>query len=276
MNRIEIAGTAAVALAALFFIFAERRRPYNPGQRLFRPGFWNDLVLYGLVQSFVLGLVIGRIIGALDAGTDWSRLHLVSDWPILWQLVFFFVVHDLYIYFFHRLQHRSRFLWRFHEAHHSVENVDWLSGVRSHSLEILVNQTVEFAPIVLLGAAPEVAVLKGMVSAVWGMFIHSNLDVRLGVLQYVVNGPEMHRWHHANDPAAYNRNFATKLALWDWLFGTAYFPPRDERNAAKYGLAGTPFPEAFPSGYFVQQALAFRPAADPPGKSAPDGSGGAT
>jgi hypothetical protein len=41
-----------------------------------------------------------------------------------------------------------------------ASDVDWLSGARSHALEILINQTIEFAPIVLLGAAPEVALIK--------------------------------------------------------------------------------------------------------------------
>src|SRR5262249_49895226 len=159
----------------------------------------------------------------LDVRTGWSHQGLVSGWAVWLQVLFFLLTHDLYIYLFHRLQHRSRLLWRIHEAHHSVPEVDWLSGIRSHSLEILINQTIEFAPIVLVGAAPEVAVIKGTVSAIWGMFIHSNLDIRLGVLQYVINGPEMHRWHHADQPEAYGTNFATKFAFWDWLFGTAYF-----------------------------------------------------
>ncbi len=139
-----------------------------------------------------------------------------------------------------------------------MPQVDWLSGVRSHALEILVNQTIEFAPIVLLGAPPAVAVLKGAISAIWGMLIHANLDLRLGKLQYVINGPEMHRWHHATDPAAYHRNFSTKLAVWDWLFGTAYFPDPAVRKAHAYGLSYVQYPEQFPLGYFVQQAYAFR------------------
>ncbi|HTS88401.1 MAG TPA: sterol desaturase family protein [Gemmatimonadales bacterium] len=269
MTAVEAGSAVAIVAAAATFSILERRYPYNPGQGLLRTGFWNDLVLYCFVQSYVLGLVIGRVIAAVDAHTGWSRLHLVSGWPILGQLAFFIVTHDLYIYLFHRLQHRSPLLWRLHEAHHSVENVDWLSGVRSHALEILINQTIEFAPIVLLGAAPEVAVLKGTISAIWGMFIHSNLDVRLGWWQYVLNGPEMHRWHHATDPKAHNRNFSTKLAIWDWMFGTAYFPSRDALKAKGYGLIGGAFPEEFPAGYFVQQALAFRPMDQPPSVLAP-------
>ena len=163
------------------------------------------------------------------------------------------VTHDLYIYWFHRLQHSSPVLWRIHEAHHSNTSIDWLAGLRSHSLEILVNQTIEFAPMVLLGASPEVPLVKGMISAVWGLWIHANVDVRTGRLQWVVNGPEAHRWHHATDPDAHNLNFATKLALWDRLFGTAFLPRG--RKPSGYGLIGV----AFPRGYLRQHLFAFRP-----------------
>jgi sterol desaturase/sphingolipid hydroxylase (fatty acid hydroxylase superfamily) len=269
VNRIEIATFGAIVLAGVAFTVLERWFPYNTGQRVLRTGFWNDIVLYCLVQSYVLGVLIGRLVTFIDGHTGWSRLGLVSGWPIAGQLGFFLVTHDLYIYTAHRLQHRWTFLWRFHEAHHSVPEVDWLSGVRSHAIEILINQTVEFAPILFLGAAPEVAVLKGAISAIWGMFIHSNLDVRLGPLQYVINGPEMHRWHHANDPVVYSKNFSTKLAIWDWIFGTAYFPDRERKKAGDFGL-GFRVPDSFPAGYFQQQALAFRRDMGPVGDSESD------
>lgn len=268
MTRLELWTLAAVVLAGATFTLLERWIPYNQGQRVLRTGYWIDIVLYCFVQSYVMGVLIGRLILWLDARTGLSRLGLVSAWPIAGQLAFFLVTHDLYIYGFHRLQHRTPFLWRLHEAHHSVPQVDWLSGVRSHAFEILVNQTIEFAPIVLLGAPPVVAALKGTISAIWGMLIHSNLDIRLGKLQYVINGPEMHRWHHATDPEAYDKNFSTKLAVWDWLFGTAYFPDPKVRKAHAYGLTYVEYPERFPLDYFVQQAYAFRrrvdPAAGPP------------
>jgi sterol desaturase/sphingolipid hydroxylase (fatty acid hydroxylase superfamily) len=131
--------------------------------------------------------------------------------------------------------------------------VDWLAGSRSHALEIMINQTIEFTPIVLLGAAPEIAVIKGMIDALWGMYIHSNIDVHSGKLQYIINGPEMHRWHHADkDTNAYNKNFGTKFAFWDWIFGTAYFP-RNEKPKY-YGLSHLNFPK----NYFKQLLFAFR------------------
>lgn len=251
LATIQLLTFAAIALAAVLLAYLEKRFPYNHGQKLFREGFFSDLVFYNFVQSFVMGSIISALIAQIDRHAELSRLQLLSSWPVLAQLAFFLITHDLYIYWFHRWQHRSKVLWRLHEAHHSTKDVNWLSGVRSHALEILINQTVEFAPIVLLGAAPEVALYKGALSAIWGMYIHSNLNVRTGKLQYFLNGPEMHRWHHANEAHAYNKNFATKLAIWDWLFGTAYFPKPEK--AAQYGLE-----YFFPKGYFKQLIFAFR------------------
>ena len=239
---------------ALVLTGLERLFPYSP-QRLFRTGFFTDLLGYGLLQSYVLGFAISGAIALVDRETGWSRLGLVSGWPVLGQLCFFFVVHDFYIYWFHRLQHYSDTLWRIHEAHHSVDDVDWLSGTRSHALEILINQSIEFLPIVLLGAAPEVALMKATLDAVWGMYIHSNLNVRAGVLQKLLNGPEMHRWHHARELPAPGKNFATKLALWDWLFGTAHLPRHKPRA---YGLDAPGYPKRGFWAYVKQHAHSLR------------------
>jgi len=70
-------------------------------------------------------------------------------------------------------------------------------------LEICINQSIEFAPNRAARRMARGGILKATLDAVWGMYIHSNIDVQSGALQYLVNGPEMHRWHHARDlPAA--------------------------------------------------------------------------
>ncbi len=240
-----------IVVASQVFILLERRFPYDKGQKLFRKGWFNDFFVYSLLKSFVLGLAIGGIINAIDRATGLSALHVLAGWPLWAQIGFFLVTHDFYIYWFHRAQHRFPVLWRIHEAHHSVENVDWLAGSRSHALEILINQTIEFAPITLLTGKPELAIIKGMIDAVWGMYIHSNIDAKAGVIQYVFNGPEMHRWHHSSEYTGYGFNYGTKFAFWDYLFGTAHRPARKPPG---YGLD-----EPFPESYLGQLAFAFRP-----------------
>jgi sterol desaturase/sphingolipid hydroxylase (fatty acid hydroxylase superfamily) len=238
---LELISMIVIAVAAILMVALEKLFPYTKGQKIFREGFFNDIILYSIVQSYVLGLIIFGFLNWIQFNTNLYQYSLIGDWPVWTQVLFFVVTHDFYIYWFHRWQHNNKFLWRTHEAHHSPKTVDWLSGARSHSLEILINQSVEFAPIILLGAAPEVAIYKGMKSAVWGMFIHSNIDVRLGKLQYFINGPELHRWHHSDDAGReFENNYGTKLAVWDWIFGTAFFPDPNVRKPIKYGLSDTP------------------------------------
>lgn len=250
MSSAELYSTLTIVGVAIFFILVERIWPYTEGQKVLREGFFDDLALYTVAQSYILGIFIFTyIINFIDSSTGLSRLRLFENVPIWIQLIFFLVTHDIYIYWMHRWQHKNKYLWRIHEAHHSPKKVDWLSGSRSHALEILINQTIEFLPIVLLGSPPEVIAYKGVISAVWGMYIHSNLNVHTGKLQKIINGPEMHRWHHSTGKGR-NRNFSTKLAIWDWIFGTAFFP---ETKPDEYGLK-----TYFPNHYFMQTLFAFR------------------
>jgi sterol desaturase/sphingolipid hydroxylase (fatty acid hydroxylase superfamily) len=251
MSSAELTSTIIIASSAAVFIILERIFPYTKDQKVLREGFFDDLALYTVAQSYILGIIIFTyIINFIDNSTGISRLQIFRDIPIWIQLVFFLVTHDLYIYWMHRFQHQNKFLWRIHEAHHSPKSVDWLSGSRSHAFEILINQTIEFLPIILLGSPPEVIAYKGVISAVWGMYIHSNLNIKTGKFQLIINGPEMHRWHHSTGKGR-NRNFATKLAIWDWLFGTAFFP---DTKPDEYGLK-----TYFPKNYFLQTLFAFRP-----------------
>jgi sterol desaturase/sphingolipid hydroxylase (fatty acid hydroxylase superfamily) len=240
-----------IASSAVLFMILERIFPYNKGQKPIREGFFDDLALYTIAQSYILSIIIfSYVIYFIDSTTGISRLRLFADVPIWIQLAFFTITHDFYIYWMHRWQHKNKWLWRIHEAHHSPKEVDWLSGSRSHALEILINQTVEFTPIILLGSPPEIVAYKGVISALWGMYIHSNLNINSGILQLIINGPEMHRWHHTTGKGR-NRNFSTKLAIWDWIFDTAYFP--EGQKAEIYGLISP-----FPAHYVQQFFYAFR------------------
>jgi len=239
----------------IFIIIWERVAPYRKGLPFFRDGFWVDLVWYTLIQSYFLKIVIfDYIIEPLKYHFDWSHFQFVHNWPIWVQVLFFLVTHDLYIYLFHRFQHSSKLFWRTHEAHHSVKQVDFLAGARSHVLEIIINQTIEFAPIILLGADPVVVPIKAMLDSMFGIFIHANIKVNLGRFKYFFNSPTLHLWHHANYREVFHANFSTKFSVWDYLFGTVYDP----------GYAPGDLPENwglyydYPRDYFLQHAFSVK------------------
>jgi len=226
--NVETISGLILLMTPFVFVVLERYFPYQKGLSVFRKGFWIDFIWYTLVQSFFLKILIfDFIIAPAEISLGIEKNGYISHWP-LWAIVLFFVVtHDFYIYWFHRFQHSNAWFWRTHEAHHSVENVDWLAGSRSHILEIIINQTIEFLPIFFLldiKTAAVVVPIKALIDALWGQFIHANVDVKLGRLGYIINGPELHQWHHADHAEVYHANFSTKLAIWDWIFGTIYKP----------------------------------------------------
>jgi sterol desaturase/sphingolipid hydroxylase (fatty acid hydroxylase superfamily) len=68
----------------------------------------------------------------------------------------------------------------------------------------------------------------GLVLVLSGFYVHSNLRLHLGPLRRVFCDNRFHRIHHSTDPAHFNTNFCAFTTIWDQLFGTAYFPRRDE------------------------------------------------
>jgi len=76
------------------------------------------------------------------------------------------------------------------------------------------------------------------------------------LMKKVFNSPEMHIWHHAYE-VPHDRpngmNYGLTLALWDYLFGTAYLP--HEGEAIKLGFPGL---EEFPDNFVQQSFYGFR------------------
>ena len=254
MTELEILPyTTGILIAwVVFIVTMERLFPYRKGLPLFREGFWVDLVWYTLIQSYFLRILIFEvIIVTLKSSFNWQPYQFLHNWSVTEQVLFFLITHDFYIYWFHRFQHANKYFWRTHEAHHSGKQVDFLEGSRSHIVEIIINQTIEFAPIILLGANPIVVPIKALLDAVFGIFIHANINVKFGKLKYFLNSPELHLWHHANYQEVFHANFSTKFSIWDYLFGTAYHPGHKPGNKREnWGLY-----YEYPKDYFVQHVF---------------------
>jgi sterol desaturase/sphingolipid hydroxylase (fatty acid hydroxylase superfamily) len=222
-----LAGLSAV------FVVLERLRPRDPTQRLVRPGLATDLA-YAVLNGHWLGVGIAvaaaplaRALDALlEAGGLSIHLGIAASWPWWAQLAIAFVAIDLAQWGIHNLLHRVPALWELHKVHHSIRHMDFWGSLRFHFGEAVVYKTLQYVPLAILGFDGGVLFAIAVVSTAIGHFNHANLRVRMGWLRYVLNGPEMHVWHHAHPSAGpTNVNFAINLAVWDWLFGTAYLPP---------------------------------------------------
>lgn len=182
-------------------------------------------------------------------GDLWPR-----EWPLACQLALALVVGEFGQYWFHRWEHEREILWRFHATHHSAPRLYWLNAGRFHPFDLLALFIAWYGPLVAFGCGPEVLALFAVVNAVHGIFQHSNLELRLGPLNWIFSMAELHRWHHSRTVTEANRNYGANLIVWDVVFGTRFLPA-DRLPPTEIGIADMP---NFPGGWLAQLASPFR------------------
>ena len=140
-------------------------------------------------------------------------------------------------WFVHLANHRVRMLWRFHELHHSQEDMSVLTVFRTHPL-IHVSYLLALVPGVVLLANGALSVTVLVIYAGIVAFAHSNTRLSFGPLGRVLVSPNYHRIHHQLDgPQDVNLGFA--LTIWDQIFHRAVFPTA-ETVGIDTGLPGRP------------------------------------
>jgi len=155
------------------------------------------------------------------AAAQWA-----PDWRPLWLsgmagLALDLLLLDLWIYWWHRANHRVPLLWRFHEVHHLDEFLDVTTGVRFHLGEVLLSALVRFAVIVILAIPLTSVIIFETLLLLATIFHHSN--VRLPkrfeqLLSLVIVTPSIHWVHHHALRRDTDSNYATVLSVWDRLF----------------------------------------------------------
>jgi ornithine lipid hydroxylase len=237
---------AAVALAGFTVLIGETIIPYRRAwaptlHDLFEDGLF--LVAVQLLLPLGLGwLFVIAVQGGLQAA-GWTLGVWPSAWPVWAQVALKVVVGDLLRYWLHRWSHEHGALWRVHAVHHQPQKLYATNVFRFHPADKAMQFLGDTLPFLLLGVGPEVLAYYFVIYAVGGFFQHSNLDVRLGWLNYIVVGPELHRWHHSRKASESNANYAHTLALWDVVFGTWRRPAG--RSVGDLGLLDESYPTRF-------------------------------
>jgi len=134
-----------------------------------------------------------------------------------------FVVIDFLAYWLHYLNHRIPFLWSFHILHHSPRKLDWLSGTRAYWVDGLLSSLIPSFVLIFIDVSEEGLTLLALWDTQVQFFTHSNIRLRLGPLERILNNTHAHWWHHdIHCHHRYGQNFGQYTVIWDKLFKTYY------------------------------------------------------
>jgi hypothetical protein len=72
-------------------------------------------------------------------------------------------------------------------------------------------------------------------------YVHFEVDIDHGRLNWLIASPRYHRWHHADVPEVYGKNLANIMPIYDIMFGTHYKAGRCDApmGAERDGIPGT-------------------------------------
>jgi sterol desaturase/sphingolipid hydroxylase (fatty acid hydroxylase superfamily) len=249
MNRdVRLGGRSmdytAVFLLACIFIPVERLIPLHPEQGTLRRDWMND-GFYLLFNGFLIRFGFTAVGGLLMLGFDQVFGPDPTPWvyklPLWVQVIAMIIIADIGYYIAHRTSHAVPFLWKFHAVHHSIEQMDWLATHRVHPVDQIFTNTVSLLPLYVFGFSLEAAIIHQAIYQAQSLLIHSNTRIKFGPLNWLIASPEYHHWHHANEPDAYDRNFAAQLSIIDVVAGTLFMPKRQPKA---YGL-NEPMPRLY-------------------------------
>ena len=240
---------ASLSFAAISVTFFEYYTPYKKEWSGNGKDIKNDMLFMVLIQLLFTKFLVFLTALLLQKTIIHLHLEIQGLWPhylpVLVQGILMVIIIDFFRYWLHRASHNISYLWSLHAVHHSPKKLYWLNVGRFHPIERSLQFLIDSFPFMLLGVSPEVLAMYFLLFAVNGFFQHCNINLKYGLLNYIVSSAELHRWHHSKKIEESNANYSNTTIVWDILFGTWFLPKG--RQVGELGLINAEYPLDFSS-----------------------------
>ncbi len=167
----------------------------------------------------------------------WGLLTYLNHIPLIGYTILGLLGLDLIsAYFIHWLEHKVRFMWRFHLIHHTDIHVDTTTANRHHPGESLFRFIFTTLAVFILGAPVWMIMLYQALSVVLSQFNHANIRLPEKLDQWlslVIVTPNMHHVHHHYILPQTDSNYGNIFSIWDRIFRTFSYMKQED---IKYGI----------------------------------------
>ncbi len=188
-----------------------------------------------LIVNFSFALLIVKT-------SDWVVLHNFGLLQLFNMPLWVFMIGGLLLldlvgaYSIHFIEHKIKWMWKFHMVHHADTHVDTTTANRHHPGESLFRAIFTTIGVLICGAPMWLVMMYQSMSVVLTQFNHANIRLPLWLdngISWVLVSPNMHKVHHHYMRPQTDSNYGNIFSVWDRLFGTFHYTPIEQ---LKYGL----------------------------------------
>lgn len=123
----------------------------------------------------------------------------------------------------HWIQHKVKWMWKFHLVHHTDTYVDTTTANRHHPGESVFRFAFTMLAVLVTGAPMWLVFAYQSISVLLSQFNHANIRLPASldrILSLVIVTPNMHHVHHHYRQPYTDTNYGNIFSFWDRLFGT--------------------------------------------------------
>ncbi len=126
-------------------------------------------------------------------------------------------------YTVHFVEHKVKWMWKFHTIHHSDTHIDTTSANRHHPGESIFRLMFTVIAVAIVGAPVWLVMMYQSISVVLSQFNHANIKLPKWLdtaISWVIVSPDMHKVHHHYTQPYTDSNYGNIFSIWDRIFGT--------------------------------------------------------
>lgn len=181
------------------------------------------LTITTIIVNFALAFIL-----LLSADWAFANQFGILQWlpqmPLwLYTLVGLLLLDLIGAYLVHLVEHKIKFLWRFHLIHHTDTWIDTTTANRHHPGESVIRFVFTTMGVLIVGSPMWLVFLYQTLSVIATQFNHANIALPKKwdtVLSYLIVSPDMHKVHHHYKLPYTDSNYGNIFSIWDRLFGT--------------------------------------------------------
>jgi sterol desaturase/sphingolipid hydroxylase (fatty acid hydroxylase superfamily) len=184
-----------------------------------------------IVVNFCLAFILLK-------SADWTItnhfgiLQWLPETPLwLYTIIGLLLLDFIGAYLVHFIEHKTKFLWRFHLIHHTDTWIDTTSANRHHPGESIIRFVFTTLGVLIVGSPMWMVFLYQTLSVIATQFTHANIALPKKLdtfLSYFIVSPDMHKVHHHYTLPYTDSNYGNIFSVWDRLFGTYMTLPKEK------------------------------------------------